>query len=159
MIDWLRGKRRNRRFGEREHVLDVKLRTSRARAARLRVFGVGAAVVLSLAAAWRGGQWLLDRLIYKNDAFAIEHIEVQTDGVLTSETIRRWAMVKTGENLMALDLARVQAQLGNAAADAVCRGGTRPAAHLEVERQRARACRPDHDRVWPGRRRGGPGHL
>lgn len=111
MIDWLRGKRRNRRFGEREHVLDVKLRTSRARAARLRVFGVGAAVVLSLAAAWRGGQWLLDRLIYKNDAFAIEHIEVQTDGVLTSETIRRWAMVKTGENLMALDLARVQRNL------------------------------------------------
>ena len=50
-------------------------------------------------------------MIYKNDTFAIEQIDVQTDGVLTSETIRRWAMVKTGQNLMALDLARVQRDL------------------------------------------------
>jgi cell division septal protein FtsQ len=92
-------------------LLDVKLRTSQARAARLRVFGAVVAVVFSLAAAWRGGQWLLDCLIYKNDAFAIQQIEVQTDGVLTSETIRRWAMVKTGQNLMALDLARVRRDL------------------------------------------------
>jgi cell division septal protein FtsQ len=111
MFDWLRGKRRNRRFGEREHLLDVKLRTSQARAARLRVFGVALAVILSLAGVWRGTQWLLDFLIYKNDTFAIEQIEVQTDGVLTSETIRRWAMVKTGQNLMALDLALVRRDL------------------------------------------------
>jgi cell division septal protein FtsQ len=111
MFDWIGGRRRNRRFGERGHLLGVKLRTSQARAARLRVVAAVAAVVVSLAAAWRGGQWLLDCLIYKNDAFAIQQIEVQTDGVLTSETIRRWAMVKTGQNLMALDLARVQRDL------------------------------------------------
>jgi cell division septal protein FtsQ len=111
MFDWIGGRRRNRRFGERVHLLDVKLRASQARAARLRVFGAGVAVVFSLVAAWRGGQWLLDSLIYKNDAFAIQQIEVQTDGVLTSETIRRWAMVRTGQNLMALDLARVQRDL------------------------------------------------
>jgi len=111
MFDWIGGRRRNRRFGERGHLLDVKLRTSQARAARLRVFGAVVAVVFSLAAAWRGGQWLLDCLIYKNDAFAIQQIDVQTDGVLTSETIRRWAMVKTGQNLMALDLARVRRDL------------------------------------------------
>jgi hypothetical protein len=111
MFDWIRGRRRNRRFGERGHLLDVKLRTSQARAARLRVFAAVAAVVLSLAGAWRGGQWLLDDLIYKNEAFAIQNIEVQTDGVLTSETIRRWAMVRNGQNLMALDLSRVQRDL------------------------------------------------
>ena len=111
MFDWIGGRRRNRRFGERGHLLDVKLRTSQARAARLRVFGAVVAIVFSLVAAWRGGQWLLDCLIYKNDAFAIQQIEVQTDGVLTSETIRRWAMVKTGQNLMALDLARVRRDL------------------------------------------------
>jgi cell division septal protein FtsQ len=111
MFDWIGGRRRNRRFVERAHLLDVKLRTSQARAARLRVFGAGLAVVLALAAAWRGGRWLLDFLIYKNDAFAIQQIEVQTDGVLTSETIRRWAMVRTGQNLMALDLARVRRDL------------------------------------------------
>jgi len=111
MICWLKGRRRNRRYGEREHLLDVRLRTSQARTARLRVLGVCVAMVVLLAAAWRGGQWLLDWLIYKNDAFAIQQIEVQTDGVLTAETIRNWAMVKIGQNLMALDLARVQRNL------------------------------------------------
>ncbi len=111
MAHWLKGRRRNRRFGEREHLLDVKLRTSQARTARLRVAGVCVGIVLLLAGAWRGGEWLLDCLIYKNDAFAIQQIDVQTDGVLTSETIRSWAVVKTGQNLMALDLARVQRAL------------------------------------------------
>lgn len=111
MFDWIGGRRRNRRFGERGHLLDVKLRASQARAARLRVFGAGVLIVFSLVAAWRGSLLLLDTLIYKNDAFAIQQIEVQTDGVLTSETIRHWAMVKTGQNLMALDLARVQRDL------------------------------------------------
>jgi cell division septal protein FtsQ len=111
MFDWIRGRRRNRRFAERGHLLGVKLRAGQARAARLRVCAAIAAVVLALAAAWRGGLWLLDRLVYKNDAFAIQQIEVQTDGVLTSEAIRRWAMVKAGQNLMALDLARVQRDL------------------------------------------------
>jgi cell division septal protein FtsQ len=111
MFDLIAGRRRNRRFGERAHLLDVKLRASQARAARLRVFGAVLAVVLSVAAVWRGGLLLLDTLIYKNDAFSIQQIEVQTDGVLTSETIRRWAMVRSGQNLMALDLARVRRDL------------------------------------------------
>jgi cell division septal protein FtsQ len=111
MFDWLKGRRRNRRFGEREHLLDVKLRTSQTRAARLRVLAVLFGVILGLAALWRGSQLLLDCLIYKNNAFAIRQIEVQTDGVLTSEIIRRWAMVHAGQNLMALDLGRVQRDL------------------------------------------------
>ena len=111
MLDWILGRRRNRRFGERGHLLDVNLRASQARSTRLRVFAAAVAVIVALAALWRGCLLLLDTLIYKNDAFAIRQIEVQTDGVLTSETIRRWAMVKTGQNLMALDLARVRRDL------------------------------------------------
>jgi cell division septal protein FtsQ len=111
MLNWLKGKRRNRRFGEREHLLDVKLRTSQSRSARLRVLGAAVTVIVLLAGAWRGGLWLLDYTIYKNDAFAIQQIDVQTDGVLTPETIRRWARVRTGQNLMALDLACVQRDL------------------------------------------------
>jgi cell division septal protein FtsQ len=111
MFDLIKRKRRNRRFGEREHVLDVKLRTSQARVARMRVFGTVLGVVILLVAAWRGGVWLLDYLVYKNEAFAIQQIDVQTDGVLTSETIRHWAMVRTGQNLLALDLTRVQRDL------------------------------------------------
>jgi len=111
MLDSIFGRRRNRRTGEREKLLDVKLRTGRARAARVRYLAVAAGVVALLFGAWRGAHWLLDRLIYENETFAIDQIEVQTDGVLTSDTIRRWAGVRIGENLMALDLARVQRDL------------------------------------------------
>jgi cell division septal protein FtsQ len=115
MFHWLQRKPKNRRAPEREHGLDVKLRTSQTRAARMRKVGMGVAVVFSLAVIvlviWRGGEWLLDGLIYQNDAFAIQQIDVQTDGVLTREAVRAWAKVKIGENLMALDLMRVKRDL------------------------------------------------
>jgi cell division septal protein FtsQ len=115
MWHWLKGKPKNRRAPEREHGLDVKLRTSQTRAARMRLVGMVAAAVFSLAVIalvlWRGGQWALDGLIYQNDAFAIQQIDVQTDGVLTHEAIRTWARVRIGENLMALDLMRVKGDL------------------------------------------------
>jgi cell division septal protein FtsQ len=115
MFHWLQRKLKNRRAQEREHGLDVKLRTSQTRAARMRMVGVGMTVIFSLAlialVLWRGGTWALDGLIYENDAFAIQQIEVQTDGVLTPEAIRAWARVKLGENLMALDLMRVKRDL------------------------------------------------
>ncbi len=37
-----------------------------------------------------------------------EKIEVQTDGVVPAEQVRRWSGVKPGQNLLALDLARVK---------------------------------------------------
>ena len=96
-------------------MLDVKLRTSQTRAARMRIIGVCVVALFSLAvitlALWRGTQWVLNGAIYENDAFAIQQIDVQTDGVLTSETIRAWAGAKPGENLMALDLMRVKRNL------------------------------------------------
>ncbi len=115
MLHWLKRKPKNRRAQEREHGLDVKLRTSQTRAARMRMAGLGLAVLFSLTvivlALWRGGRWALNSLIYENDAFAIQQIDAQTDGVLTAEAIRAWAGVKTGQNLMALDLMRVKHNL------------------------------------------------
>jgi cell division septal protein FtsQ len=115
MFHWLKRKPKNRRAPDREYGLDVKLRTSQTRAAHMRIVGVCMTVVFALAVIalvfWRGGQWLLNFFIYENDAFAIQQIEVQTDGVLTSEAIRSWARVKLGENLMALDLMRVKRDL------------------------------------------------
>lgn len=100
---------------ERWELLDVKLRTSQTRAHRMRLLGVVVAVVFSLTLAallvWRGGSWLLDRLIYKNEAFAIRQIEVQTDGVISPNVIRYWAKVKPGQNLLALDLLKVKRDL------------------------------------------------
>jgi cell division septal protein FtsQ len=115
MFHWLKRKPKNRRAPDREFGLDVKLRTSQTRAARMRIVGVCVTVVFSLAfialVLWRGGQWALNGLIYENDAFAIQQIDVQSDGVLTQAAIRSWARVKTGENLMALDLMRVKRDL------------------------------------------------
>jgi len=115
MISWLQRKPRNRRAPDGDRGLDVKLRTSQTRAAQMRVVGACAAglfclVVIALVL-WRGGQWVLNGLIYENEAFAIQQIEVQTDGVLTPECIRAWARVNIGQNLMALDLMRVKRDL------------------------------------------------
>ncbi len=108
-------KRRNRRMVERAELLDVKLRTSQTRAHRIRLLGVGIAVAFSLTLAalvvWRGGSWLLDKLIYKNEAFAIQQVEVQTDGVLSTNVIRYWAKVRAGQNLLALDILKVKRDL------------------------------------------------
>jgi cell division septal protein FtsQ len=110
-----RKKRRNRRVVERAELLDVKLRTSQTRAHRMRLIGVVFAVVFSLTLAvllvWRGGSWLLDKLIYKNEAFAIRQIDIQTDGVLSTNVIRYWAKIKPGQNLLALDLPKVKRDL------------------------------------------------
>ncbi len=115
MFRRLFGKRKNRRAPDREHVLDIKLRTSMNRAAQVRTAGFGVLLLLSVAVisivVWRGGQWVLDGLVYQNDSFAIQQIEVETDGVLNSGAIRGWARVHLGENLMALDLMRVKRDL------------------------------------------------
>ncbi len=111
---WFRKKPKNRRLG-REYVLDVKLRSSQIRAARVRMaavaLGVVFATVFGIFLLWRAGEFALNRLVYENEAFAIRQIDIQTDGVLSVEQIRRWAGVKPGDNLLALDLARVKRDL------------------------------------------------
>jgi len=107
-------KPKNRRLG-REHVLDVKLRSSQVRAARLRLatvtLGVVFATVLGVYLVWQGGTWALNRLVYENPAFAIQQVDIQTDGVLAVDKLRRWAGVRPGQNLLALDLSRIKRDL------------------------------------------------
>jgi cell division septal protein FtsQ len=111
---WFRRKQRNRRLS-REYVLDVQLRSSVVRAARSRRFalalGVSFAAVFGVYVLWRVGGWGLNQLLYENNAFAIRDVEVQTDGVISLDELRRWAGVKPGANLLALDLAEVKRNL------------------------------------------------
>jgi cell division septal protein FtsQ len=111
---WFKRKSSNRRLG-REHVLDVKLRSSKVRAARTRMAAVGLGTVfltiMGIYLLWQAGEWTLDRLVYENKAFAIEEVDVQTDGVIAVDQLRRWARIKPQQNLLALDLARVQRDL------------------------------------------------
>jgi POTRA domain, FtsQ-type len=105
---------KNRRHG-REHVLDVKLRSDQVRATRVRLasvaLGMTVVTLLGFYLLWRTGQWTLDRLIYENSAFAIQKIELHSDGVIADAQLRHWTGVKLGENLLALDVARVKRNL------------------------------------------------
>jgi hypothetical protein len=111
---WFKKKRHNRRSG-RGHVLNVKLRSDQVRATRVRVgaitFGLLFGTVFGLYVLWRLGEWSLNRLVYQNTAFAIQQVEVMTDGVIMSDQLRRWAGVKPGDNLFALDLVEVKRRL------------------------------------------------
>ncbi len=111
---WFNRKPKNRRFG-REQVLEVKLRSREVRAARVKLAGTALAISLGtvggLYLLWRGGEWGLNQFVFTNDAFAIKHLDIQTDGVLALEQLQKWAGIKKGDNLLALDLARVKRDL------------------------------------------------
>src|SRR2546430_881071 len=105
---------RNRRLG-REHVLDVKLRSSQVRAARIRVLALTGGILFGLLLGgyglWRGVEWGMDKLVYENKAFAIETLDIQTDGSIPPDQLRHWARVRTGQNLFAIDLIRIRRDL------------------------------------------------
>jgi cell division septal protein FtsQ len=107
-------KQKNRRLG-REHVLDVKLRSSQVKAARSRlgvmIAGIVMAVALGVFLIWRGGAWALDRLVYENPTFALKQLDIQSDGVIAPQQLRSWAGIRGDENLLALDLASVKKSL------------------------------------------------
>src|ERR1035438_3464821 len=111
---WFKRKPKNRRLG-RDQVLDVKLRSSQVRAARTRmgaiVLGAAFAAIFGLYLAYRTSNWVLNRLVYENKAFAIQELDVQTDGVISLDELRRWTGVKPGANLLALDRPRVKRDL------------------------------------------------
>ncbi len=111
---WFKRKSKNRRLTQ-VRVLEVKLRSGQVRVARARLFAVALSVslgtIFGLYLLWRAGEWGLDRFVYENKSFAIQQIDVGTDGVISPDQIRRWSGVKPGANLLALDLARVKRDL------------------------------------------------
>lgn len=112
---WFKRKSRNRRLWRRQDVLEVKVRSKVVRAARTRLAAVSLGVIggtlLGIFVLWRLGTWTLDQLVYENKSFAIQQIEVHTDGVIAPEQLQRWSGVKAGQNLFALKLARVKEDL------------------------------------------------
>lgn len=111
---WFKRTRKNRRLG-REFVLDVKLRSSQVRATRIRLAAIALGSVFAgiagLYLAWRASDWALNALLYENRSFAIQEINIQTDGLIAVDQLRRWTGVQPGQNLFALDLAGVRRNL------------------------------------------------
>jgi cell division protein FtsQ len=112
---WFKREQNKNRRLHRHHVLDVKLRSDRVQASRMRLMllalMVPAVTVLALYLVWRIGEATLNVFVYENPDFAIQQIDVQTDGVIAPEQLRRWTGVKPGANLIALDLASVKRNL------------------------------------------------
>lgn len=111
---WFRRKQKNRRLN-RGRVLDVRLRSEQVRATRTRLaimaVSVPALTVFGLYLLWRTGEWALDKFVYENSEFAIQNIQVQTDGMILPAQLQQWSNVKPGANLIALDLASVKRNL------------------------------------------------
>ena len=112
---WFKREQNKNRRLHRHHVLDVKLRSDQVQATRLRLgllaLLVPVSTVLALYLVWRIGESALNAFVYENADFAIQRVDVQTDGVIVPEQLRRWAGVKPGANLIALDLAAVKRNL------------------------------------------------
>jgi cell division protein FtsQ len=113
-MSWFKFKRRNRRVA-RLHLLDVKLRSAQVRANRIR-FAMLSLTLLAVTLAgfygcWRAGEWALNRMLFQNPAFTITRIDVHTDGNIAVDALRRWSGVRPGQNLLALDMARVKRDL------------------------------------------------
>jgi cell division protein FtsQ len=111
---WFKREQKNRRHN-RGHVLDVKLRSDQVRGARMRLataaFALVFGTVFGLYLFWCAGEWALNKFVYENSEFAIEHIDVQTSGKIPDEQLRRWSGVRPGQNLIALNLAAVERNL------------------------------------------------
>jgi cell division septal protein FtsQ len=111
---WFKRSSRNRRL-TREYVLDVKLRSSQVRARRMRMAAIALlgffAAIAAVYVAWRASDWTLKALLYENQAFAIQTIDAQSDGVIAPGQLRRWSGVRPGQNLFSLDLAGVRRNL------------------------------------------------
>ena len=109
-----RNKSRNRRR-RRQKVLNVKLSVDKRRQAQVKMASKIAGIVLVLAVlfigAWRGGEWLLRVTLYENGAFAVESIDVKTDGIIDTVQLRDWAGVSMGDNLLGIDLVSVKREL------------------------------------------------
>ena len=111
---WQRKKTGNRRL-DRHEVLDVKLRSAPLKAARWRAASLIAcgcfAAALGFMLFWKGSEWVLKKMVFENDTFAIHTVDAQSDGVISEEKLRLWSRVRVGDNLFALDLARVRRDL------------------------------------------------
>ncbi|MDE2657088.1 MAG: FtsQ-type POTRA domain-containing protein [Verrucomicrobiota bacterium] len=107
----MRAKRRNSKSGQKK-LLSVKVQSQQAKRERLRWLRPLAALALAIVAiitvCWQGGAFALNRLVYENESFSVKQLDYRTDGIITVDQLRKWAGVRSGDNLLKLDLLRIK---------------------------------------------------
>jgi cell division protein FtsQ len=105
----------NKRNAKKDLVLDVKVSSDKTRSARLRILlsalSVSAAVLVTFASLWAAGQWVVRRMAFESDDFTLRTFDVSTDGIIPLEQLRVWAGIKTGDNLLNVDLSTIKRNL------------------------------------------------
>ena len=111
---WFRRKEKNRR-ADRIEVLDVRMRAVPTKKSRMRLFRLGLAVGLVAVFSAYGTmallRWFRIHPVLDKEAFALNTIEVQTDGWVLAEQVRQWAGLRLGDDTLALDLTRIRRDL------------------------------------------------
>jgi cell division septal protein FtsQ len=104
-----------RKGKKKKSLLEVKSRSRPLKTLRLRMaagaLALSTGLVLALFIFWKGGELMVDEYLYNNPAFAIRSIRIETDGIIPASQIAAWANVRTNQNLLALDLARIKRDL------------------------------------------------
>ncbi|MGC8887105.1 MAG: cell division protein FtsQ/DivIB [Verrucomicrobiia bacterium] len=93
--------------------LEMRSESPQTRSARLVAFAIGGCfgLLILFVVVWQIANFVKVQFILKNPTYAIRVIDIQTDGVINREQIRRWAGVQTGDNLIALDIAQIRRNL------------------------------------------------
>ena len=100
---------------DRDRLLQTRLKARAVRIAQLRVVGTVLTYVFVIfflvQMAWRSGEWLLEKLVYQNDDFKVTKIDIQSDGILSSDYIKFKADVSEGDNIFKINLQEVKRDL------------------------------------------------
>jgi cell division protein FtsQ len=100
---------------KRQHLLDVKVRAKNVAARRTQSALLTACGFILIASVLGGiafgAKRILNALFFGNSDYALEAIEVKSDGNLTRESILRAADVAEGKNIFAINLPKVREQL------------------------------------------------
>jgi cell division protein FtsQ len=105
----------NTRKRRNQYLLDVKVHTEARNRAHARWIGawLTAAVVLSLTSygMYRLARHGLETVLFANPRFAINRINIETDGALTPQQVQRFAGVRVGQNIFTVNLREAQRNL------------------------------------------------
>ncbi len=95
--------------------LDVRARRRVLWYQRFNVIGRLVVLTFSLTvmgwAGWKGIQLAVDFFLLENQAFALRRFELSTNGRLAAEQVLEWADLRSGDNVLALDLAEIKRNL------------------------------------------------